>query len=641
MEEGVDVALCERSYFEGLLEDHVPWAVAFAYYPPCGIVFETIKLSHQQLWRQYKRALSINSQVNLNQAAALWRHGEVYKSRKRIFFVLQMTIFATQLVLSGRIYDFWEEPNKLRPLLFDDALDSWVKFDKVWRPVYDHLVNRFIDIRNAYRIRELEYLSASKEGRDPSEQNVQEKVLQIFHRPCPSLDPSSGNLDTTSSGTTKSDPYARKKASVGAEPPSLLQTMLPDYYRRGPSLTTQYIVMNGLNSLRRDLVVQYTRHPTFPNLIHFTRTPTLSPVDSVVASECHGMVVNELNGYQPVAWSHARYFKFDEEGPIRYDLWSPACTIVYHNPDGVLVELYYYGDQWNVATAQTIDGSEIFANSGRTISELFWEVWEASNVHLAQLDTSMSYSFWLLHSMARQRVIHATPTLLLEGALRWQGSEYFELPLDELAKQLPLATLKRLENLESQLAAPKSQKSGQSASQVHQCPFEDAQALPIGGLILQRGQDRQSRIYVPCAFMQRLDNIEKLDGDFLLQELEVLRLLVEQPGVESAWNYPPLPASLPAFYLVSTALKGLIATLEEYYPKLPTMNAQQVLEEVEKLGDVGHFVFQLKSERVVYENIPAFLKTANPRRLKKYLAQWWTKEHSKAPPRQNLQYSYK
>jgi hypothetical protein len=632
----IDVALCEKGYFEALLEDHVPWAVAFAYYPPCGIVFETLKLVHHQVWRQQKRALTINSQVNLNQAAALWRHQEEYKAKKRVFFVLQMTIFGTQLVMTGRIYDFWEEANALRPILFDPAIDTWEKFIKVWRPYYDLLVDRFIDLRNSYRIRELEYIRAIQERREVSEENIQQIIFEIYSRKMDFVSSSmNGNLvvehnplDSSTKMNFDSGKANNHSGSSNAfEPPSELQLLYPGYERHGMALTSQYILRNGLHSLERDMALLTTRHPKIPNLIHLTRTPTLSPVDSLVCSESYGMVLDENDQYRPVAWSHHRYYKIDEEGPARIDLWGKSSIQAFQNPDGVLVELYWYRDEWHVATERTSDGSESFdIISHRSVSYLFWEVWNGSSIDLKQLDPKFCYSFWLLHPLARQRVLHLESQLILEGAVQWAPSGLIDIPISDLRSLFPFSTLQDVNG------------SGKIKNNMKTVP--DSLSLPLGGLILQHGSDRFSRILAPCAYMQRLDNIEKMEGDYLAQELEMVRLLVEQPGVSSAWIYP-LPVSITTFNIVSQALKALIVILEEYRPKLPSMGQAEVMAEAEKLGDIGHFIFLLKSTKPPFESVTEFLKHANPRRMRKYLVQWWTKEHSNAPPRHSLQYSYK
>ena len=255
---------------------------------------------------------------------------------------------------------------------------------------------------------------------------------------------------------------------------------------------------------------------------------------------------------------------------------------------------------------------------------------------MAQLDPSISYSFWLQHPLARQRVLHTEPRLLLEGAIRWDSEGCYNMPLSDLSVLVPFPAL---QVLDSAILGngPKS-----SPTLLQKLKKLDPLGLPIGGILLQHGTDRNARIYVPCMFMQRLDSIGQLEGDQLPQELEWLRLLVEQPNVPSAWHPPPaLNSALAAFQVVSAALTSLINTLETYLPKLPNMTQQEVLDEAATLGDVGHFVFLLKGERTPYTNVRDFLKFGNQRRVRKFLATWWTKEHSKAPPRQSIQYSYK
>ena len=652
VDSNIDVALCEKHHFESLLADHVPWAVAFAYYPRCGIVFETHKLVHLQQWRQQKRALSISSNVNLNQAAALWRHSDEYRSRKRVFFVLQMTIFATQLAMTGGIFDFWEEPNSYRLALFDASLDTWDKFEKVWRPLYEHLVERYVAIRNAYRIHELELILALNQHRSPSLSNIRQQLIDIYNLPYRAA----AAAEAATKYSNREEAVESKKSSSLQplyDPPSPLQLAYRGYQYRGACLTTQYILANGLSSLERDLAIVIQRHPVYRNLIHLSRTATLSPVDSIIASECNALLIDENDQYTPVAWSHHRFYQLDDEGPVRFDIWTtpdseadssphpPPPAVSLHNPDGILVQLYFYAGTWLVSTVKTSDGSETYcertsSSAAPSVSSLFWEVFSSAKVDLNALDQSMCYSFWLLHPMARQKVLHANPRLLLEGAVRWPSSGLVDVPLSVISRFLPFEGLSVLNGPSYEYKTLRDVLNICASLSI-----DKSLPLPIGGVILQRGGDRYSRIYLPCAFMQRLENIEKLQGDYLMQELEMVRLLVEQPGVDSAWTSYPLRDSVHVFNIVSTALSRLIAILESYREKIPNMSQKEVMDEVEKLGDIGHFVFLMKSTKPPFATVPELLRNGNQRKLKKYLAQWWTKEHSKAPPRTNLQYSYK
>lgn len=687
VDEEIDVALLERQYFEDLVADQVPWAVVFAYYLPEGIVFENIKIEHKRQWRQQKRALTINSQVNLTQAFSLWRDGDEYKARKRVFFVCQMTIFATQLVATNTVFDWWHEANSLRPILFDAALKSWDDFMKVWRPLYDFLVERFIDLRNAYRHYETEFLTSAMLHRSPNLQQVSSDLIKIYES---TLDlniclqnetwkkgstkvflaqPALTHLHTTTATDGDVTSSALTLAAEAKEA-SNFASPFPAYAQLSLPLVTLYVRARGLASLPRDLAINCKRHPIFPNLIHLSRTALLTPVDSVIAAECHGLVLDELADYAPVAFSHHLEYQTSDEGPVHL---SPHVPItITRNFNAPLIEMFYYQGEWRLATIETVDASEtskcpseISSQKGNSedsssapsdepqrpsFASLFWSIWSNYEIDMEQLDKTCCYSFWLLHPNARLYVLHERQALVFEGCTRWtKESGLVDIPFNEIH-----ATLQKLEKIEAENESrfgastdailanlASKQWNGDSTTNVWGAqPLGNPLDLEIGGFKISVGKSRFARVFVPCAYLLRIQEIEKLQGDFLMQELEVLRLLVEQGEVASAWSFP-LVEALPTFNLVAPPLVKLVAMLEAFVPKIGAMTQDQVRKEADERKAEGHFIFLLKSLNPTPASAFAFLKDANPRRMRKYLANWWTKEHSKAPPRTTTQHSYK
>lgn len=673
------MALLEKDYFESLVAEQVPWAVVFAYYPPEGLVFETIKIEHKKLWRQQKRALTINSQVNLTQAFGLWRDGDEYKARKRVFFVFQMTIFATQLVATGGIFDWWEEANSLRPILFDEKLTKWDDFVKVWRPIYDFLVERFIELRNAYRIYEAEFITASLHHKTHPDlehikaqiQRVYESVLDLNQcleletwkrgstKPFLAKPALTHQLSSASSSTTLPPGNESSSASFTPDSSTLLSEtpLFPSYAHCGLPLTTLYIRALGLESMERDLAIIVKRHPAIPNLIHLSRTPLLTPVDSIVAAECHGLVLDELDDYAPVAFSHHLEYQVFDEGPVHLTPHTPM--VVTKHLDAPLIELYYYGGEWRVATLETPDGSEKSFSVAIALqadlatlpsfASLFWKVWRSPDYHLdlEAFDKSCSYAFWLLHPEARLTLLHEREALVFEGCTRWTASGGL---VDVAWEDMPF--LHRLERIEETIQFGTStdavianlasrEWNGDATTNVWGAqPLGNPLDLAAGGFKILIGKSRFARLFVPCAFLLRAKEIRQLAGDFIMQELEVLRLLVEQGDLRSAWICP-VPEAITTFNLVAPPLQALLAMLDEILPTIGQMTQEEVRKEAEKKKAEGHFLFLLKSLAPTPPSAFHFLKYANPRRMRKYLANWWSKEHSKAPPRTTTQPSYK
>lgn len=685
VDEEIDVALLEKQYFEDLVSDQVPWAVVFAYYPAEGIVFESIKIEHKKQWRQQKRALTINSQVNLTQAFSLWRDGDEYKARKRVFFVCQMTIFATQLVATNTVFDWWHEANSLRPILFDAELKTWEDFMKVWRPLYDFLVERFIDLRNAYRHYEAEFLTSAISHRSPNLSQVSSLLTKIYES---TLDlnlcllnetwkkgstkvfiaqPAITHLQTTGETFNSTNSTELESDAKGSE---IITSPFPAYAHFGLPLTTLYIRARGLDSLPRDLAINYARHPVFPNLIHLSRTPLLTPVDSVVAAECHGLLLDEDAGYAPIAFSHHLEYQTCDEGPVHLSPHTPIS--ITRNLNAPLIEMFYYQGEWRLTSLETPDASEISKSPSEISAEkgnseasssapsqvpqslsyasLFWSVWNDYKIDIHQLDKSCCYAFWLLHPKARLSVLHERQALVFEGCTRWtEENGLTDIPYDDIPLELQKVEKINPEN-ESRFGSStdailanlaSKQWNGDSTTNVWGAqPLGNPLDLEIGGFKISIKKSRFARVFVPCAFLLRIQEIVKLQGDFLMQELEVLRLLVEQGETNSAWRFP-LVEALPTFNLVAPPLQKLLSMLQAYVLKISGMTQGEVRKEADERKAEGHFIFLLKSLNPTPTSASDFLKNANPRRMRKYLANWWTKEHSKAPPRTTTQHSYK
>lgn len=614
IDDHIDVSICSLEYFQRLLKDHVPWAVAFVYYPPCGIILESVKLEHQLEWRQLKRALTLNCTINLNQAAAFWRHGDEYRSRKRVFFVLQMTIFSTQLVVAKRIVDFWEEPNSLRHTIFDPKLKtSWNDFKAVWRPLYDYYVDRFVALRNAFRFRELEFLSSAMENRIYSHKTIEKLIENVYSQ-------GSSSVKLYCSSST-ANPLANEW------PTALRACRGPNLYPTNASaLVTRYIREHDVSSLRRDLAIRAERHPQHPNLIQLYRTPGLTPSDSIIGSECNGIILNSSNNaWNVVAFAHHHVFAPEDSSPVlSMDSSSSTPLKVYNHIDAPLMMLFWYEKSWLVASSASPNGAEFHSRYSVPYSDLFWQLWNQSGASLDILDKSKCYSFYMLHPMARKRILYVEPKLLLRSVSCWMDTGLVEDPLEQWTPLLPFELLINL-NIDNHI------QSRQDAEK----------KIPLGGLVLQHGEDPWSQIYLTCSYHRRLNAIEEFHEDLASQELEMLFLLVEQAGNVSCFDYP-LDSSRPLFEKVNDALTSLLKTLDSFRPRLAAMSQDQLRAEAEKLGDLGHFVYLMKVEGKECSSSAEVLKLGcHTKRIRSYLITWWKNEHSTAPPRINLQNSYK
>eukprot|EP01126_Amoeba_proteus_P057520 TRINITY_DN7324_c0_g1_i1.p1 TRINITY_DN7324_c0_g1~~TRINITY_DN7324_c0_g1_i1.p1 ORF type:complete len:458 (-),score=86.97 TRINITY_DN7324_c0_g1_i1:416-1789(-) len=83
-----------------------------------------------------KKALQINQDVNLKQAHNLWRDGDFYRSKKRVFTVIQMIIFSRQVAEKGYVYNIFEANVYHHQIVnYDENLNGnqmWSDFQKSW-----------------------------------------------------------------------------------------------------------------------------------------------------------------------------------------------------------------------------------------------------------------------------------------------------------------------------------------------------------------------------------------------------------------------------------------------------------------------------------------------------------------------------
>lgn len=88
-----------------MLDQHVPWVIPFLSYDSSGIWLNNHKFEFKLRLPQLKKALFININVNMNQAKSFWRGGEIRKSKKRVYYVLQILTLMNQVASNGKVYD--------------------------------------------------------------------------------------------------------------------------------------------------------------------------------------------------------------------------------------------------------------------------------------------------------------------------------------------------------------------------------------------------------------------------------------------------------------------------------------------------------------------------------------------------------
>jgi hypothetical protein len=148
------------------------------------------------------------------------------------------------------------------------------------------------------------------------------------------------------------------------------------------------------------------RHPKYPNLVQFGYDMLDSPKIDPIIRESRGLILDESNNWNVVAFPFKRFFNEGEFGADTID-WSTAR--VQEKIDGSLIIMYWYGGDWHIATRGSPDASGSVGDTTTSINgetvpltfrELFWqsaEYWFQGLSRSGLFNTGVTY-MWELTS---------------------------------------------------------------------------------------------------------------------------------------------------------------------------------------------------------------------------------------------------
>ena len=139
-----------------------------------------------------------------------------------------------------------------------------------------------------------------------------------------------------------------------------------------------------------------------------------------------------------VSYPFKKFFNYGEKQAVQID-WTSAR--VYEKLDGSMMTLYWYSNQWNVASQKlpAADGrlSSLCGTrdeNPETLADLFWQVWERLGMCLpAESHRHICFMFELTSSVNRIVVAHNTTKLSCIGARDLTTSK--ELQLEPFADE--------------------------------------------------------------------------------------------------------------------------------------------------------------------------------------------------------------
>lgn len=184
------------------------------------------------------------------------------------------------------------------------------------------------------------------------------------------------------------------------------------------SLAVQDFLRSGgtLDALTSKFSIHVKRHPEFPHLVLLKYDQIASQMAEEIVRDCRGLILDESDGWRTVSLAFRKFFNHGEGHAAALD-WDSAR--VQEKLDGSLMQLYWHGGEWRVASSGTPDAGGNIGNGIDAIrfADLFWQTWRAEGYDLPPGGMKgWCFAFELTAPHNRVVVRHAEPRLTLIGA---------------------------------------------------------------------------------------------------------------------------------------------------------------------------------------------------------------------------------
>jgi hypothetical protein len=178
-------------------------------------------------------------------------------------------------------------------------------------------------------------------------------------------------------------------------------------------LVQEYLKTKSLEDLTAELGIQVRRHTKYPNLVGLCYWNVTSPHYHPIVTECRGLILDEANDWNVVAYPFDRFYNYGEvyaEDDIDFD-----NSYAYKKLDGSLIIMYHYNNEWLVGTTGSPDAGGTILDWDITFSELAWNVFNEEHYKLDDLDVNYTYMFELCTPFNKVVVPHSSNSLTLIG----------------------------------------------------------------------------------------------------------------------------------------------------------------------------------------------------------------------------------
>ena len=173
--------------------------------------------------------------------------------------------------------------------------------------------------------------------------------------------------------------------------------------------------------LEEKYFIKHNRHGKYPNLCQFKYNMISSDFSLPIVCECRGLILDEANNWEVVANVWPKFFNYGEGRAAIID-WCSAT--VQEKADGSLAILYFYNNEWLIATSGMPDAAGQVNGFEFTFAELFWKVFAEKKYSLDWCRTERTYLFELMTPYNRVVVQHSANDLKLISMRDKKGEEW-------------------------------------------------------------------------------------------------------------------------------------------------------------------------------------------------------------------------
>jgi len=174
----------------------------------------------------------------------------------------------------------------------------------------------------------------------------------------------------------------------------------------------EYLSTNTLDDLERDYAIKVKRHSQYPNLV-LLKYNQIETKMTPMTRELRGIILDESDNWKVVCFSYKRFPNLNGETWGDEIDWETAR--VQTKEDGSLCQLFYYDNDWRVATSGTPDASGEVMGTKTTFADLFWKTWNNLGYELPK-ETNKCFSWELCCPENKVVTRHKKPRIVLHGA---------------------------------------------------------------------------------------------------------------------------------------------------------------------------------------------------------------------------------